>query len=66
MRAGRWLFATGQSGTDYINGLAPEVVQADHPLNGEPPAKREARRLFRNVEEVLAQVGAGFADVVRD
>src|SRR5262249_32917539 len=34
MRAGRWLFATGQSGTDYVNGLAPEVVQAEHPLNG--------------------------------
>ena len=25
MRAGRWLFATGQSGTDYVNGIAPEV-----------------------------------------
>ena len=65
VRAGRWLFATGQSGTDYVSGIAPEVTQADHPLNGEPPAKREARRLFRNVEEVLAQGGAGFPDVVR-
>jgi enamine deaminase RidA (YjgF/YER057c/UK114 family) len=65
IRAGRWLFATGASGTDYVNGLAPEVLQADHPLNGEPPCKREARRLFRNVEEVLNSAGAGFADVVR-
>jgi enamine deaminase RidA (YjgF/YER057c/UK114 family) len=65
MRAGRWVFATGQSGTDYVNGLAPEVVQAEHPLNGEPASKREARRLFRNVGEVLAQAGAGFPDVVR-
>ena len=65
IRAGRWLFATGQSGTDYVNGLAPEVVQADHPLNGESQAKRESRRLFRNVEEVLGEVGAGFPDVVR-
>ena len=32
---GRWVFATGQSGTDYVNGLAPEVVQAERPLNGE-------------------------------
>lgn len=65
IRAGRWLFATGVSGTDYVNGVAPEVVQADHPLNGEPACKREARRLFRNVEEVLSAAGAGFADVVR-
>ena len=35
IRAGRWVFATGQSGTDYVNGLAPEVVQAERPLNGE-------------------------------
>jgi len=35
IRAGRWVFASGQSGTDYINGLAPDVVQADRPLNGE-------------------------------
>ena len=42
-----------------------EVVGGSHPLNGEPPCKREARRLFRNVKEVLNQVGADFADVVR-
>ena len=44
IRAGRWVFATGQSGTDYVNGLAPEVVQADRPLNGESHSKRETRR----------------------
>src|SRR4029079_3020346 len=65
MRAGRWVFAAGQAGTDYVNGLAPEVVQADRPLNGESHYKRESRRLYRNVKEVLATVGAGFADVVR-
>ena len=65
MRAGRWVFATGQSGTDYVSGLAPEVVQADRPLNGESHSKREARRIYRNVGEVLAEVGANFSDVVR-
>ena len=65
IRAGRWLFATGQSGTDYVNGLAPEVVQAERPLNGESHSKRESRRLYQNVGEVLAEVGAGFPDVVR-
>ena len=28
IRAGRWVFASGQAGTDYVNGLAPDVVQA--------------------------------------
>src|SRR4029079_9108894 len=65
MRAGRWVFAAGQAGTDYVNGLAPEVVQADRPLNGESHYKRESRRMYGNVKEVLATAGAGFADVVR-
>ena len=65
IRAGRWVFATGQAGTDYVNGLASEVVQADRPLSGESHYKRESRRLYSNVKEVLAKVGAGFSDVVR-
>jgi enamine deaminase RidA (YjgF/YER057c/UK114 family) len=65
IRAGRWVFATGQCGTDYVNGIAAEVFRADHPLNGESQYKRESRKLYRNVAEVLAQVGAGFPDVVR-
>lgn len=65
IRAGAWVFATGQCGTDYVNDLAPEVVGGSHPLNGEPPCKREARRLFQNVKEVLAEVDADFPHVVR-
>src|SRR5712671_1799072 len=65
IRAGQWVFATGQAGTDYVNGLAPEVVQADRPLSGESHYRRETRRLYRNVKEVLAEVGADFPDVVR-
>ncbi len=65
VRAGNWVFATGLAGTDYVNGLAPEVAGGGHPLDGEPPAKREARRLFRNAGEVLAEAGIGFADAVR-
>src|SRR4029079_4429734 len=65
IRAGRWVFATGQAGTDYVNGLAPNVVRAERPLNGESHYKREARRIYRNAKEVLAKVGAGIPDVVR-
>ncbi len=65
VRAGNWVFATGLAGTDGAAGLAPEVIQASPPLTGPPPAKREAQRLFRNLEAVLKAAGAGFADVVR-
>jgi enamine deaminase RidA (YjgF/YER057c/UK114 family) len=65
IRAGRWVFATGQAATDHVNGLAPEVVRAEHPLNGESRYKREARRTYENVKEVLAEVGATTSDVVR-
>src|ERR1043166_821831 len=65
IRAGRWVFATGQAATDYVNGLAPEVEQAVRPLNGESHYKRESRRIYRNVEDVLAKAGTDFADVVR-
>jgi enamine deaminase RidA (YjgF/YER057c/UK114 family) len=65
IRAGRWVFATGQCGTDYVNGIAPDVLRAGHPLNGESQYKRESRRLYRNIAEVLGEVGASFPDVVR-
>ena len=65
IRAGRWLFASGQAATDYANGIAPDVVQAEHPLNGESIYKRESRRIYGNVKDVLAAAGAGVADVVR-
>jgi enamine deaminase RidA (YjgF/YER057c/UK114 family) len=65
IRAGRWVFATGQAATDYVNGITPEVVRAEHPLNGESRYKREARLIYKNVEEVLAEVGAKITDAVR-
>jgi len=65
IRAGRWVFATGQAATDYVNGLAPEVEQAVRPLNGESHYKRESRRIYRNVKDVLAKAGTDFTDVVR-
>ena len=52
IRAGRWLFATGQAATDYVHGIAPEVLQSGHPFDGPSKAHREARRLFQNVDEV--------------
>jgi len=65
IRAGRWVFATGQCGTDYVHALAPEVLQAGHPFDGPSKPHREARRLFQNVAEVLGEAGLGPSDVVR-
>lgn len=65
VRAGRWLFATGLCGTDYVHALAPEVLQSGHPFDGPSQAHREARRLFQNVAEVLAEGGSSPANVVR-
>src|SRR5258708_33453708 len=48
IRAGQWVFATGQAGTDYVNGLAPEVVQADRPLSRESHYQRETPPPYRN------------------
>jgi enamine deaminase RidA (YjgF/YER057c/UK114 family) len=63
--AGRWLFATGQCGTDYVHGIAPDVLQSGHPFDGPSKEHREARRIFQNVAEVLSAGGSSPADVVR-
>ena len=65
IRAGRWVFATGQCGTDYVHALAPEVLQSGHPLDGPSRFHREAKRLFGNVDEVLAAAGSNAGNVVR-
>ena len=65
IKAGRWLFATGQCGTDYVHGMAPEVLQSGHPFNGPSQSHREAQCIFRNVAEVLAAGGSSPSDVVR-
>ena len=65
IRAGRWLFATGQAATDDVHGIAPDVLQSGHPFDGPSQAHREARRLFRNVDEVLVAGGSNAANVVR-
>ena len=65
VRAGRWVFATGQCGTDYVHALAPDVLQTGHPFDGPSKAHREARRIFQNIAEVLAAGGSSPDNVVR-
>src|SRR5580698_10254981 len=65
IRAGRWVFASGQAATDYVNGVAPAALRAEHPRNGESKYKREARLIYQNVKDVLAEVGSDITDAVR-
>lgn len=65
IRAGRWVFATGQCGTDYNNAIAPEVLQSGHPFDGLSQSHREARRIFQNLDEVLTAGGSSRSNVVR-
>ncbi len=65
IRAGQWVFATGQCGTDYVHALAPEVLQSGHPFDGRSKSHREAQRTFQNIAEVLAEAGSRPSDVVR-
>jgi len=65
IRAGNWIFASGILATDFINGLAPEVVGAGRPLSGQPKWYREAACLYRRALEVLQAAGTDFSRVVR-
>ena len=65
IRAGQWVFATGQCGTDYVHALAPDVLQSGHPFDGRSKSHREAQRTFQNIAEVLAEAGSQPSDVVR-
>ena len=66
VRAGRWIFATGHKGTaDFINGMAPEVLDAGAPRHDVPKSKKEARRIFANFDKVLKAGGSSRKHVVR-
>lgn len=54
VRSAGFLFTAGQIGLDPATG---ELVG--------PDVESQARRVFRNLQAVLAAAGAGFADVVK-
>ena len=58
VRAGRWLFATGQKAT-------AEVVDAAAPRYGLPKHKLEAQRIFADLDKVLQAGGVERKHVVR-
>ena len=65
VRAGRWIFATGLMGQDFVNGIAPDVLSSQAPHSGLPKREKEAARIFDNLDAVLRAAGSCFANLVR-
>ena len=53
MKAGRWVFANGLMGQDFVNGIDPDVLSERMPHGGLPKREKEAARLFKNLDAVL-------------
>ncbi len=65
MRAGRWVFATGQMGQDFVNGMAPEVLAPALPHAGAPKREKEAAVVFDRFQAVVEAAGSSLANIVR-
>lgn len=66
VRAGRWVFATGLKATaGFAGGIASEVDAPTLRHHGAPRYRREADRIFRNLQAVLAAGGSDLENVVR-
>src|SRR3989475_1636407 len=57
VRAGRWVFATGHKATEVVDAAAPRY--------GLPKHKKEAQRIFANLDKVLEAGGVERKHVVR-
>ena len=65
MRAGNWVFATGQMGQDFQTGIPADVLSERLPYGAAPKQEKEAERLFQNMGAVFAAGGTDFSHVVR-
>jgi len=61
-----FVFFSGQMPTDYVTGLAPEVVvPKETPLCSPPSMVRQTRYMLQRMEKVLESGGVGFEDLIR-
>jgi enamine deaminase RidA (YjgF/YER057c/UK114 family) len=65
MKAGRWVFTTGNMAQDFRTGLAADVLSEALPYADRPKAEKEAERVFDHIEETLADAGSDLQHVVR-
>lgn len=65
MKAGRWVFTSGNMGQDFTGGISQSVVASRLPHGGTPKQEKEAAKVYDNIEEVLKQAGTGLPNIVR-
>ncbi len=65
IKAGRWVFTTGNMAQDFGRGIAEDVISPRLPQAGRPQNEKEAERVFDHIEEVLRAAGTDWANVVR-
>jgi enamine deaminase RidA (YjgF/YER057c/UK114 family) len=66
VRAGRWVFATGHKGTaDFGGPMAADVLDSIAPRRTVPRSKKEAQRIFANLDRVLNAGGTRREHAVR-
>jgi enamine deaminase RidA (YjgF/YER057c/UK114 family) len=65
IKAGRWIFTTGNMAQDFGRGIAEDVISPRLPQGGRPKDEKEAERVFDHIEEVLRAAGTDWANVVR-
>lgn len=65
MRAGRWIFTSGNMAQDFGNGISASVLNTRLPHGGTPKQEREAALIYDNVAAMLEQNGSGLPNVVR-
>ena len=65
IKAGRWIFTTGNMAQDFGRGIAEDVISPRLPQAGRPKNEKEAERVFDHIEEVLRAAGTDWANVVR-
>ena len=65
VKAGPYVFLSGQMATDYENGLAPEArVNSNFPFH-DSSAKLQAEYILKNVEALCEAAGTSSANLVR-
>lgn len=66
VRAGNWVFATGQKGVAQFGAaMAPEVLDGSAPRHSASAHKKEAQRIFACFDKVLNAAGSNRKHVVR-
>lgn len=67
IKAGRWIFSSGQSATDFVHGVASEA-ELDPKLPGytrEARLESQGAYIFQQFHKILGAAGSSLSDIVR-